>query len=205
MHLTPKDVARRIRHDLRDVFGSQVRFSVRSERGAVTIIWTDGPMPWMVEAIASGYRGGGFDGMTDFEYRNDIFVDGQRATTAVRYVFARRDLSRGLWGRVARSHDLDPDSLDDSPTVRYRAAGRCNANIWIAWQTNFVGPRSVADEAPLSHGGTVAPSRSPGPRGTWSCFAWCRGCGSAARVSSPTAHSLATLMWAWLSFVAPIA
>lgn len=71
-----------------------VKFSVRSENysggDSVRINWTDGPELVEVEAIASKYEAGSFDGMTDmYVYKKDRDPD----RPCAKYIFAHKKFS----------------------------------------------------------------------------------------------------------------
>lgn len=82
-----------IRKELKSKFPG-VKFSVRSETysggDSVRIGWTDGPELSEVEAIASKYEAGHFDGMTDmYVYKKDRDPD----RPCAKYVFANKKFS----------------------------------------------------------------------------------------------------------------
>lgn len=154
------DVAKLIRRDLKAVFGKTVKFSVRSSRysggSSIDVSWTDGPTQKMVERIVKGYAGGGFDGMTDYKYHFDGFLDGERVRFGVDFVFVNRRHSDEILLRAARAEGfvIDTDnperainelSIDDMYRVRRNAEKRVDARIVELFAKNFDGPRAVPD------------------------------------------------------------
>lgn len=145
------DVAKLIRQDLKAVFGKAVKFSVRSSRysggSSIDVSWTDGPTQRMVERIVKGYAGGGFDGMTDYKYRFDSFLDGERVRFGVDFVFAQRRYSDELKAR-ARAKAERIEGLDEWEIQReanVECSKRCDARIAELFARNFEGPRATAD------------------------------------------------------------
>ncbi len=73
-YIDTADVAKMLRPVLRRTFPG-VKFSVRISRysggSSVGIGWTDGPTEAQVSAVAEGFQGGRFEGMTDCAYAAD--------------------------------------------------------------------------------------------------------------------------------------
>lgn len=145
------DVAKLIRKDLRAVFGRAVKFTVRTHQYAggssIRVRWTDGPTKKMVQSIIGGYQGGGFDGMTDYKYSFDGFMDGERVRFGGDFLFIDRDISdaaRERAERVALICDGD-DDLERERRIREQAVRRVDARIFEMFAANFHGPRATAD------------------------------------------------------------
>ncbi len=145
------EVARLIRKDLKAVFGNSVKFSVRTSRYAggssIRVSWTDGPTVDMVERIAKGYAGGGFDGMTDYKYRFDSYLDGERVRFGVDFVFCARRLSDDFKERASAAVERKNPVDDWTRNSLYREEinKRCDARIVQLFAANFTGPRATAD------------------------------------------------------------
>lgn len=145
------DVAKLIRQDLKAVFGSAVKFSVRTSRysggSSIDVSWTDGPTQRMVERIVKGYAGGGFDGMTDYKYRFDSFLDGERVRFGVDFVFCQRRISDELRARTEAAVDRlnCADDWTRECEMREQLTKRCDARIAEMFARNFEGPRATAD------------------------------------------------------------
>lgn len=117
--------AKNIRRHLKHAFPG-VRFGVRQSRGAssIDISWTDGPTEAEVDAIASMYDAGSFDGMTDcYNYIADPFTEVYGST---RYTFTRREFSDELIAHaiayVFEHHDFELP--DWTPTVADYRSGQ---------------------------------------------------------------------------------
>lgn len=86
--------AKNLRTQLRKAFPG-VKFSVTTDRFAggdsLRVSWTDGPAVDRISVIASQYKAGTFDGMTDsYDYQPDAWTD---AFGDAKYVSTSRDYS----------------------------------------------------------------------------------------------------------------
>lgn len=86
------EVAKLIRRELKEKFGKNTKFSVRSSSfaggNAVDVSWVDGPRIDEVDPIVNKYQDGHFDGMTD------MYVHGpNKDHPTVKFVQTHRDFS----------------------------------------------------------------------------------------------------------------
>lgn len=90
--------AANLRAELKAAFPG-VKFSVKSSSysggNSIALSWVDGPSNEAVEAIASNYQAGDFDGMTDcYNYNNSAFSQAFREVCgSVRYVQCSREFT----------------------------------------------------------------------------------------------------------------
>ncbi|HEY2763900.1 MAG TPA: LPD29 domain-containing protein [Pseudonocardiaceae bacterium] len=102
-YIDTAEVAKLLRPFLKRGFPA-VKFSVRIERYAggssVNVFWTDGPTVDQVEAVANGFRGGRFEGMTDCAYSANSWYCPQHGA------------------RVAETYGCDVSSNNDVHTSR---------------------------------------------------------------------------------------
>lgn len=70
-------VAANIRKVLKNTYGKQVKFSVKSSsHGSVGVSWIDGPTSSEVDKLLSPFKAGSFNGMEDmYEYHKNPFVE----------------------------------------------------------------------------------------------------------------------------------
>lgn len=76
-YLTPAETAKMLRKHLKREFPGvdfRVRTSTYSGGASIRVFWTNGPTKEAVDAIAQGYKGGGFDGMIDMAYSYDSYL-----------------------------------------------------------------------------------------------------------------------------------
>lgn len=137
-----------------------VRFSVRKDRGTacawLSVSYTDGPTSQTVQAIADGYTGRKFNGMTDgYDRQPDQLVhfDGEALPRAVRYLVDGVLVSRqmGPAGRAGVAAQVlriapDLDALDDHGNLTTAALTPEQA-VELAGPTYAHGPATVKDVA----------------------------------------------------------
>jgi hypothetical protein len=91
------ETAKLIRSTLKQAFPG-IKFSVRSDKYAggssIRVSWIDGPTQKDVDAIASGFSGSGFDGMTDCKHNKDNTLNGEAVSFGVDFIFCDRDTSK---------------------------------------------------------------------------------------------------------------
>ena len=113
---TENTPAKNIRIQLKRAFPG-IKFSVRSDHGAIYISWTDGPTNDEVTRITCRYQAGHFDGMNDcYEYDHD------RAWPfgSVRYVFDTRHMSEASRAALAACVDKEYANDDEYDQQRIR-------------------------------------------------------------------------------------
>lgn len=110
--------AKNLRAELKAAFPG-IKFSVTTERYAggdsMRAKWTDGPTYDEVNAIASKYAAGKFDGMTDcYNYDSDLF---NKIFGDAKYVFCNREFSDALVAeciaKVSEYYQADPITVED--------------------------------------------------------------------------------------------
>lgn len=124
-----------------------VKFSVRSESfaggNAISIHWTDGPTSKQVEAIASDFKQGYFNGMDDsYEYNRSSFV---QIFGGAKYVSASRTLSPDGMRQVAAEMGYDPATVD---MVRMEIPNREESEIFrrAVYERDFTAPAKIEDK-----------------------------------------------------------
>lgn len=90
--VSPADTAKLIRAALKAAFPG-VKFSVRLNRNAAHVAWTDGPMAADVAPVAREFRGSAFDMTADCLMPRVVVVDGERLSYGVDYVTWSRDVT----------------------------------------------------------------------------------------------------------------
>jgi len=111
------DTAKLLRAALKRSF-PRTKFSVRSKvysgGASITVEWTDGPTPALVESVTRPYAGGGFDGMIDMGYSNYAWLMPDGTVT-----FAKTRGTAGSGGTVPSAQELQPSFK--SELVRFGA------------------------------------------------------------------------------------
>lgn len=93
-YISAVDTAKLVRQALKEAFPG-VKFSVRSD-GSLRVRWTDGPNEDQVKAVINCFRGGYFDGMTDYAGAMYAMFDGVETRFGCDYIFYDRDYSDSM-------------------------------------------------------------------------------------------------------------
>lgn len=93
--MNSKEVAKLVRQTLKDVFGKETKFSVKSDYNAVRVSWENGPTQKEVDKHIEHYCAGSFNGM------EDIFEYNRGSEYGNKYIFTSRNVTEDLWAEVA--------------------------------------------------------------------------------------------------------
>ena len=117
--ISSKDTAKMMRKALKESFG-KFKFSVRSDANSIRVRWVDGPNAEQVDAVVQRFRGGYFDGMTDYQGGYEHELNGKRVKFAATFVFTDRDHSPEAIHRAIEKATKEWGQLDGIETYNHK-------------------------------------------------------------------------------------
>lgn len=95
-YITGKEQAKMIRAALKAAFPT-FKFDSITSKGSINIRWTNGPTKKEVESITNGFRGGYFDGSTDYAGSHTAkLASGEEVGFLCDYIFTERNYTDGF-------------------------------------------------------------------------------------------------------------